>query len=201
MTKRSAKKPAWTYDPRLRELLVALLAMVKKVNRPYVIGGALAMSAQGYSRHTNDLDVFLLRRDARSWLAAAHAVGLKTDEVFHGLHYMAWLPKHGDPLIRIDLMFPSEDVYISGIRTPTKGDVSGIPAKVMSIEFLAAVKFTSDREKDALDFDAMFKRGLFEPETVAYILNAVGDKDAARGVLKRCKALEAKMNGHVPRRK
>ncbi|MFI5296660.1 MAG: hypothetical protein ACHREM_01065 [Polyangiales bacterium] len=183
-------KTATTHDPRLRELLVALHAMVKKVKRPYAVGGALAMAAYGYPRHTSDVDAFMIRKDLLPWLRAAREVGLNITQAFEGHHYMAWFSKHADPNVRIDLLFPSEEIYLSGVRKPVVRDVAGMPTKLLPVEILAAVKFASEREKDKLDFDAMFKLGLFEPQTVAVMLNAAGEKAAARAMHKKAAELE-----------
>jgi hypothetical protein len=181
----------WQYDPKLRELLVAFTKMASKVRRPYAIGGAVAMSAQGYTRHTTDLDAFLLRRDALAWFRAARAEGLSVTPVFEGHHYMAWFQKHGDPEVRIDLMFPSEEIYLGGVRDPKKANIGGISSKVLPIELIAAAKFTSDRDKDKFDFDALLNRGIIEPETVAFLLRAAGDKAEARALMRHAAAVEA----------
>jgi hypothetical protein len=183
----------WTYDPRLRELLVAFMKMAKEVKRPYAVGGALAMAAQGYARQTTDLDAFLLRQDALAWFRAARAQGLSVSPVFEGHHYFAWMRKHGDPEVRIDLMFPSEEIYLSGVREPKRAKIGDVASVVLPIELVAAAKFTSDRDKDRLDFDAMLRRGLFEPETAAFLLRAAGDRAEARALLRHAAAVEASL--------
>ena len=165
-----ARKRPWPYDPRLEELLVRFLRMVRKVRKPYAIGGALAMAAHGYQRQTTDLDAFLLEKDRWAWIRAAQATGLTVDPVFRGHHYMAFLPEHGDPRIRIDLMFPAESLEVQAIRKPAAGEIGGVRAKVVKLEMIAAMKFLSDRPDDRHDFLAMLERGIFEPGTVRFLI-------------------------------
>jgi hypothetical protein len=163
------------------------MKMTRLVQGNYAIGGALAMGAHGYQRHTNDLDAFLLAENKLAWLQAAQKVGLIVDPVFRGIHYIAFFQKHGDPRIRIDLLFPSEEIEVEAVRHPVVRPIGNIRAKVFPIELLAADKFLSDRPEDQHDFEAMLSRGLFEPLTVAAMLAPV-DKAAARRLQKRAMA-------------
>jgi len=165
-----AQKRPWPYDPRLRELLDRFLKMARIVRKPYAIGGALAMAAHGYQRQTTDVDAFLLEKDRWAWIRAAQKTGLTVDPVFRGHHYIAFLPEHGDPRVRIDLMFPAEASEVQAIRSPAAGEIGGVRAKVIKLEMMAVMKFLSDRPEDRHDFLAMLERGLFEPDTVRILI-------------------------------
>ena len=93
----------WPYDPRVKRLLQTFLAMAKDVRRPYAIGGALSMSAYGYSRETKVVDAFLLEQDRLTWLRAARKHGLTVDNIYGHIHYIAFFPEDGDARIRIDM--------------------------------------------------------------------------------------------------
>ncbi|MCR4315039.1 MAG: hypothetical protein NUW37_01680 [Planctomycetes bacterium] len=55
----------------------------------YALGGAEAMAAHGYSRHTDDLDVFVLEDDLNKLMHALRKTGLETFSVFEPFHYAA----------------------------------------------------------------------------------------------------------------
>lgn len=167
---------AWPFDPRVRELLVAFLEMAKLTGRPYAIGGALAMSGHGYTRQTSDVDAFLRYEDRLEWLRAARKVGLLTDEVFRGVHYFAFMPEHGDPRIRIDLLFPAEEIEAAAIDDPVPVRIGGVVVEAFRVELLAAAKLLSDRPGDQRDFQAMLELGLFEPATLQMLLAPLGQE-------------------------
>lgn len=197
-----ARKQDWTYDPRLRELLLAFLRMVKIAQRPYAIGGALAMSAHGYQRHTSDVDAFLREEDRLVWLRAAHQVGLTVDRVFGTFHFIAFFPKHGDPRIRIDMLFPAGDPELSAIDNTIPGSVGGIAVSVFPLEQLVISKCMSERPEDARDFDVMFELGLFDPNTVRAVLALMDSDEGADDLfVKRIKGLLAAAQTAKPMRK
>ncbi|MFI5298764.1 MAG: hypothetical protein ACHREM_11765 [Polyangiales bacterium] len=161
----------------MRELLVAVVEIARLVSRPYAITGALAMSAYGYTRPTEDVDVFLVRRHLLKWLRAAREVGLSTTPVVEGRHYMAWFRRHADSNICIDMMFPSPEVYVDGVRSAQLRRVGGVSARVLSLEFIAAAKLASRDEKHSTDFDAMLSRDLFDRDAVADVVRTLRHAD------------------------
>jgi hypothetical protein len=168
----------WPYDPRVQELLKAFLRMAKKTHKPYAIGGALAMAAHGYVRQTTDVDAFLRDEDRLDWLRAARAEGLHIDELYHRIHYIAFDLKHGDPRIRIDLMFPAEEPALSAIDIPDTATIGNLSFDVFPIDMLVIAKFDSDRDKDQNDVAAMYHLGLFDPVRVHKIMSSL-DRDMA----------------------
>jgi len=182
-------KPPWPYDPRLRELLVAFLKVAKKVRKSYAIGGALAMSAHGYVRQTSDLDAFLLDEDRLDWLRALRKAGLTIDSVFRGIHYIAFFPKHADPRIRIDLLFPATEPELSAVEFPVSAKIAGFNAEVFPLELLVVAKFLSDRPEDQRDFDVMFNLGIFEPTAARRIIKSIEPKKVVATFDQRIKDL------------
>ena len=167
----------WPYDPRVKRLLRTFIAMAKEVKRQYAIGGALSMSAHGYSRETKVVDAFLLERDRLTWLRAARKHGLTVDNIFGHIHYIAFFPKDGDARIRIAMLFPAAEPDLSAVEHPSKGTIGGIKARIFPVELLAIAKFISDRPEDNRDFTTMFNLGLFEPTTVRAILRSFESRD------------------------
>jgi hypothetical protein len=153
--------------------------MASITKKPYAIGGALAMSAHGYVRQTTDVDAFVLLEDRLEWLRAARAVGLTVDEVFSKVHYIAFLPKHRDPRVRIDLLFPAGEPELTAVEYPVPARIGGILADVFSIDLLAMAKFQSDRPEDARDFDRMFNLGMLDPVQLRRIIASI-DRDEAK---------------------
>lgn len=178
------RRPAWPFDPRVRQLLLQFLKASNTTGRPYAIGGALAMSAHGYVRQTQDVDAFLAPGDAPAWIRALRAQGLTVDTVFPDFHYAARIKRHNDPEVRIDLLVPYDDPDWSAVQFPDVGAIGGIDAELFPLVLLVASKFQSDRPSDRADVDAMYARGLFDPAEVARVLRNM-DKDLAREFTKR----------------
>jgi len=175
----AGKKKPWPHDPRVRELLLAFLKMASITRRSYAVGGALAMSAHGYVRQTSDVDAFLLDEHRLEWLRAARSVGLIVDEVFSKVHYMAFFPRHGDPRIRIDMLFPADEPELSAVEYPVRASIGGIATNVFPLALLAIDKFASDRPEDHRDFERMLHLGMFDPADLRVII-ASFDPDMAK---------------------
>lgn len=178
MTKR------WPFDRRVRDLLVRFLGAARQTGKPYAIGGALAMSAHGYTRQTTDVDAFVLYADRGLWGNALRAQGLSFSPVFPGVHYTAGNPAHASLDIRIDLVVPADDPELSAVECPEKGEIGGIHADVFPMSLLVIAKSLSERDVDHADVDAMYERGLFDPREVARVMRRV-DSRAAKLFLRR----------------
>jgi hypothetical protein len=163
----------WPFDLRVRSLLRRFLKAAEVVQKPYAVGGALAMAAHGYTRQTQDVDAFLQHEDRIEWFRALRAQGLKIIPIFTGVQYMAMDPKYKDPEIRIDLLLPAGDPELSAVEMPETGDIGGIAAEVFPLDLLVISKFISSRDEDHHDVDVMYKRGLFNPAEVALTLKHV----------------------------
>ena len=169
-------------DPKVYELLEVVHETVDPLGVEYAIGGALAMAAAGYARHTKDVDLFVVEKDRFKVLRALRRAGLDVISVFEPHHYAAYLPGHHDDLeVRIDVMVPADEPDLSAIEYPerkalTKG---GHEFNVVIPDLLAVMKYHSDREKDEDDFRAMYRHATFDPEQVrAIVVYLAGEEDA-----------------------
>jgi len=167
------------------QLLDVFLAAAADVGRPYAIGGALAMGAHGYRRHTNDVDVFVNHKDRGEWIRALRARGLTVVPLFAGVHYAAYLPDNKDPEVRLDLLVPAEDPDLSAIEVPDTATIANRTVDVWPIDLLVVAKFRSTRKEDRADVGKMFERGLFDPKSVRSIMRTIGETDVAKRFWKK----------------
>jgi hypothetical protein len=176
-----AKTPSRDWlAPHVAELLDVFLAVAKELDLPYAIGGALAMGAHGYRRHTDDIDAYVEHKYRGRWIRTLREHGLTVAPLFGGVHYVAQFPDENDPEIRIDLLVPADDPDLSAIEVPDASQIAGRPVEIWPLELLVVSKFQSTREKDHEDVDAMSERGLFDPKAVHRILLHMDEPALAR---------------------
>ena len=169
----------------VEQLLDLFLAAATEINRPYAIGGALAMGVHGYRRHTDDVDAYVNHADRVEWVRALRKQGLTVTPLFSGVHYIALLPKHNDPEIRIDLMVPAEDPDLSAIEVPDSATIADRAVEVWPLDLLVIAKFRSTRSDDRSDVDRMFELGLFSPKSVRSIMLHMDEMSLARRFWKK----------------
>jgi hypothetical protein len=169
-----ARKSEWI-SHEVQQLLDLFLSAAAAVGRPYAIGGALAMGAHGYRRQTDDVDAYVNYKDRGEWVRALRERGLTVTPLFAGVHYAAFLPEHGDPEIRIDLLVPAEDPDLSAIEVPDTATIANRLVEVWPVELLVVAKFRSTRPDDRADVGKMFERGLFNPKSVRSIMHNMGE--------------------------
>jgi hypothetical protein len=152
---------------------------IKKLKVDYAIGGANAMSSAGYTRETEDLDVFFKYTDAPAVLRGLRASGVTFATIADPYHY-AIIPSAKNPDRRIDLLFTSEELEMDAVEFPTtvkalvkgkKKDVEMFPPVL-----IVAAKIRSDRKKDHDDVRRMYERGVFDPKEVIAILRGYGER-------------------------
>ena len=165
-------------DPKLKELLrLVAEAMEGDAELDYAIGGALAMRAHGYKRHTDDVDLFAQEKDRAAVLRALREVGLNVTPIFSPHHYIATVPGETDPDSRIDVMFPSAEPDLSAVEFPDEARLADIKVMVWPMPLIVIAKFYSDRPQDRLDLAALLDRGLFDPKHVASMIEVLDGKD------------------------
>lgn len=157
-------------DPRTYELLKLTAKALEPLAKPYSIGGAVAMGAHGVRRYTTDVDVFALDADRNRILHALRSAGLEISAVFEPFHYFAYLPRHADPEIRVDVLFPAGEPELSAVEYPVRAKIGSVEVNVFPRNLLVATKFYSDRLKDELDIAMMYTSGVFDPEAVRAII-------------------------------
>lgn len=169
-------------DPKVYELLTAVHDVIEPLHIDYAIGGALAMAAAGYARHTKDVDLFVTEPGRIKSLMAFRRAGYIVTPVFEPHHYAVY-PREGidDPEVRIDLMIPAGEPDLSAIEYPSRAALTkgGGEFNVVEPNLLAVMKYVSDRDKDADDMKAMYRHGVFDPDIVREIVvHLAGDDDA-----------------------
>lgn len=164
------------------ELLEIIQSRIDPLGVQYAIGGALAMAAHGYSRPTEDVDLFVVEksdRDRYAILQALRDAGLTTSAVMEPYHYIALDPQHVDPDVRIDVLFPEAEPDLSGVEWSTRKPLwrGGIELPVYDKNLLAIAKFYTDTAKGDSDLLGMFSRGVFDPDVVRMMIASMGDDD------------------------
>jgi hypothetical protein len=172
-------------SPKIEELLDLFLAASAEIGRPYAIGGALAMGVHGFRRQTDDVDAYVNHEDRVEWIRALRRQGLTVTALFAGVHYVALLPEHGDPEIKIDLLVPAEDPDLSAIEVPDSATIANRNVEVWPLDLLVIAKFRSTREEDHADVAKMFERGLFDPKSVRTIMRHMGEQELAQKFWKK----------------
>ena len=174
-TRRSRKNPnkptATQLDPRVIDLMRRLMLALEPAKIEYAIGGAVAMYAHGYRRHTSDVDAFIADSVRIKAIRLVREQGLEIMPVFPPHHYAAYDPKHGDPEIRIDLMFPADEPELSAIDFPDRKTIGGMKRNVFPSALLVIAKFYANRAKDKFDIAAMLEVGAFDADEVVRILS------------------------------
>jgi hypothetical protein len=172
------------------ELLPVLLPALDALPElDWAVGGAVAMALHGYSRHTDDLDVFFRGADVNRVLHTLRRLGVRFATIADPFHY-AIFPDLTDPDRRIDLLFAWDDVEADAIAFPD--DVAlelggrAVSVRYFPLTLLVAAKARSDRPRDHDDVARMAERGLFDPAEVALALARLGEGDE---VLDRLAAL------------
>jgi hypothetical protein len=169
----------------VEQLLDLFLAAATEINRPYAIGGALVMGVHGYRRHTDDVDAYVNHVDRVEWVRALRKQGLTVTPLFSGVHYIALLPEHNDPEIRIDLMVPAEDPDLSAIEVPDSATIADRAVEVWPLDLLVIAKFRSTRSGDRSDVDRMFELGIFNPKSVRSIMLRINETSSGETILEK----------------
>jgi hypothetical protein len=153
-------------DSRLFKLIKPVL---DTTGVDYAIGGAVAMSIAGYTRQTEDLDVFFKHTDRPLVLRALRAAGITFATVADPYQY-AIIPSLKNPDRRVDLLFTSEDLEVDAVGFPDEEIVSvgkyKVAVKVFPALLIKTAKVRSDREKDHDDVRRMYERGLIDPDEI-----------------------------------
>lgn len=149
---------------RLIDLLIEALDLLPE-DAMYAIGGAEAMAEHGYSRFTEDVDVFVMPENRREILRGLRDVGLEIYRI-HGLsHWGAKIPGDPDPNRRIDVLVPHSEPELSAVEFAVATGDRGW--RVMPPNLLAMVKFYAyDDSADirhAHDLASMYHHAIFDP--------------------------------------
>lgn len=164
----------------LELLPIVLPTLVAEPDLDWAIGGAVAMAFHGYSRHTEDLDVFFRGRDVNRVLHGLRSRGVRFATIADPFHY-AIFPDLTNPDRRIDLLFAWDDVESDALAFPDQREIllggEALQVPVFPLLLLVAAKVRSDRPRDHDDVARMAERGLFLPAQARQILERLGEDD------------------------
>ena len=178
-------QPKTYMDPRLVELLAKIARAQKDPvlkDAAWAIGGAMGMMAHGVRRFTNDIDIFVEPERRHDMIRALRTTGLTVSPVFAPHHYVAMLPKHNDPEIRIDVLAPASDPEESAAQMAVKRPIDKWSFPVFTPEFLVLAKFYSDQPGALGDIALMLDAGIVDQGEAVRLLLMMSKRDA--GVLK-----------------
>lgn len=155
------------------KLLKLIKPTIDQTGVDYAIGGAVAMSIAGYTRQTEDLDVFFNHTDRATVLRALRAAGVRFATIADPYQY-AIIPSLKNPDRRVDLLFTSEDLEVDAVSFPDHVTVNVGKNKTVVNVFppvlIKTAKVRSDREKDHDDVRRMYERGLIDPDEIVTTL-------------------------------
>jgi hypothetical protein len=167
-------------DSRLLKLIKPTL---DKTKVDYAIGGAVAMSFAGYTRQTEDIDVFFKHTDRPLVLRALRAAGIPFATIADPYQY-AIIPSLKNLDRRIDLLFTSDDIEVDAVAFPDEV-TAGVGKSLAVIKVFPAVliktaKVRSDRQKDHDDVRRMYERGLIDEKEIVDTLRHYREPGAAK---------------------
>jgi len=132
---------------------------------PFAIGGAVAMAAYGYTRATNDVDIFIDPNWHTPSLRAMRKAGFKVERIHGDDHWIA-TREEGGQRYRIDLLYPSADPDWSAIQFPDLiEDIPFFPA-----EMIALSKMYVNTYESVTDIVVLLRRGIVDPIAARHIL-------------------------------
>lgn len=126
----------------------SVLEILNQAGVPYLVGGGFSFSYYtGISRHTKDLDIFILREDYPALTGALHQAGFETE-----LPYPHWLAKVRKDGELIDLIFGSGNgiamVDADWFAHAVEAEVMQVPVKLCPPEeSIWSKAFIMERER------------------------------------------------------
>lgn len=187
------------FSDQVLQMLADVLPILKRYEKQCAVGGAVAMGIQGAPRATMDLDVFILDKCRSRILYDIRKLGYQIIPVFEPFHYAAyprWRTADIDPEVRIDLLFPADDIEVAGIERAEDVTVgrgkAAFSVRVFSPLFLTLSKLYSSQGKHLIDLGMMFNRGMIPMDEVLQILKD-NDPDMVKKFLARIKFIERRL--------
>jgi hypothetical protein len=183
VTTRADSPPLDSRTVDLLQTVARVMASQSKIK--YAIGGGIAVISHGVMRNTADVDVFIgtTKQAAKAALfRALMDAGLIIEEVYPPAHYFAFRLSHGDPRIRVDLLFTNDPLELDAVRESERGGMWGVDFNVFPPALLAAIKWNTDETRHRMDVGLMLDRGVVTPAAVHQELESVDEDEAARFV-------------------
>lgn len=160
-------------------LLDTTEGVLTRVGADWAVGGALAMAAHGFTRETQDIDVFIDPEHRAQVLAGLQKQRISVIVLAEDYHY-AIQPKRAGPEERVDLLFPYSEPDVSAIAVPDYGTVDGKRRPVWPLSLIVVNKLMGDREKDGSDLVSLRARGLIDGADVLQILEHMAEHEAIK---------------------
>lgn len=163
---------------RIKESLKHSAATLRGADIPFVLGGGLAVWAQGGPPTGHDLDFMVREEDADRALEALEAAGLRGEKPPEGWLYKAW-----DGEVLVDLIFRpvGEPVDDALFERAVELEVNAVPMLVMSPEDVLVTKLRALSEHE-LDYERPleFARALRERIDWDDVRERTGDSPYAK---------------------
>ena len=125
-------------NPKVKRMLLKSATALVGADLPHAFGGAIAMAAWGYSRETQDVDVFVNQSDTHEVLRVLREAGFQIVPVMEPFHYAGYLGRVKDPEERIDILFPADDPDWSAVQAPESKPLAGRSIEVFPLVLLIA---------------------------------------------------------------
>lgn len=169
-------------DSRTVNLLQTTARVFKALGVNYTVGGGMAVLVHGVSRHTDDVDVFLLKKDRARIFAALRKEGMMIMPAMEPYHYMAFRLEYTDPRIHIDLLFPEDPLEQFSVRHPQRGALWDAEFNVTSPAMLVAIKYATNEPRHRNDAFLLLQQGATTKKAVYDLLHSEDPKVATQFV-------------------
>lgn len=156
------------------DTMAAVFTAISPTRLPYAVGGSVAMFAGGYTRNTEDVDIFIVDdvlcnpeiADVEVVLAALRRAGFRVEQVAES-HFRAQLPRYFGTPIHADILTCCTAPELAAIAAPTPRQLGRLRFPAFSLNEVAASKLTVDPEsldwpKTQLDLIGLYRYGLID---------------------------------------
>lgn len=146
---------------RLEAALLEVVAVLDELGIPYMLIGGLAVAQWEEPRSTLDIDIAIWvepdRMDKTAVLLCSRLTPKPADPAtfVRETHVLPALTSNGIP---VDIVFASWPVEREAITGAVERTVAGRIVRVVPLEYLLLLKFTSEREKDTSDARGLARR-------------------------------------------
>jgi hypothetical protein len=175
---------------RLEAALIEVAALLDDLRIPYMLIGGLAVAQWGAPRATLDVDVTLWVEPQRLEQAVSALCRRLTAKPEHPLAFVREtrvLPATTSEGVPVDLVFAAWPIEREAIQNAVERSLAGRAIRVVPLDYLLFLKFTSDRERDLDDALELVRRhrGQFDGEWLETRLVEISEALAQPAILER----------------
>lgn len=131
------------------ETLDAVVRALQAGHVAFAIGGAVAMYAQGYSRSTSDVDVFVRFNDWNKVMRALERAKLLLFEQAEDMQWHCQMPKYAKTMIVADFLLCAGAPEELAINAPVQCTIGEVTFPAFSLPLIVASKATAIEGTDA----------------------------------------------------